>query len=136
MSHKFLKDLTSDVMFEARGKTLNELFENSAKALFEVMCKIDQVKPLKKIPIIIEGDNLEDLLFKWLSRLIALVDIEEKFFSKFEVKKIVNNRLTAYVYGEEISPEKGNTVVKSVTNYGFKIQKQNLTKWTFLAHFI
>ena len=124
MKYKFIEDLTSDVMFEARGKTLNELFENAALAMFDVICKVDKVKGKKKIKVEVKAGNLDDLMFQWLQHLIALVDIEEMFFSKFEVEEISDNNLVGYVYGEEISPAKGNTVVKSVTNYGFKLWKE------------
>jgi len=124
MKYKFIEDLTSDVMFEARGKTLNELFENAALAMFDVICKVDKIKANKKIKVELKAGNLDDLMFQWLQHLIALVDIEEMFFSKFEVEEISDNNLVGYVYGEEISPAKGNTVVKSVTNYGFKLWKE------------
>ena len=124
MTYRYIKDLTSDVMFEAKGKTLNELFESAALATFEVICKIGKVHPKKQIEIEIKSNNLENLLFEWIQHLIALVDIEEIFFSKFRVIEITNNHLKAIAYGEEISPEKGNTVVKSVTNYRFSLKKQ------------
>ena len=44
MKYKFVEDLTSDVMYEAYGKDLKELFENAALALLSVICKIDKVK--------------------------------------------------------------------------------------------
>lgn len=123
MKYKYLKDLTSDVLFEARGKTLNELFENSALALFEVMCKMEKVQPKSQVKFELKKDSIEDLLFDWLQNLIAAVDIEQMFFSKFKIIEIKNNKLTAVAYGEPITPEKGNTVVKSVTNYKFGIKK-------------
>jgi SHS2 domain-containing protein len=45
------------------------------------------------------------------------------FFSKFDIKKISENSLTAEIWGEPISPEKGETVVKAVTYYKFKLEK-------------
>ena len=36
MKYKFIDSLTSDVMFEAYGKTFKELFENAALALFSI----------------------------------------------------------------------------------------------------
>ena len=51
------------------------------------------------------------------------------FFSKFAVKKIEKKKITgkwkleATVSGEPIVPEKGETVVKAVTNYGFRFEK-------------
>jgi SHS2 domain-containing protein len=110
-------------MFEAYGKGLKELFENSAEAMFETICQLDKVKPTKKIEVKIQSDSVEDLLYYWLQHLIALVDIEEMFFSKFEIKEIKDNTLIADVFGEPITPEKGETLVKAVTNYKFSLEK-------------
>ena len=81
--YKFLDDITSDVMFEAYGKDLKELFENAAEALCSVICKIDQVKAKDTEEFVIKADNLDDLMINWLQALIAIVDTEEKFFSKY-----------------------------------------------------
>jgi len=123
MRYKYLDDLTSDVLFEAYGKTQKEVFENSAEAMFGIICKLKQVKPEKAIDVEASGENPKELLFNWLQKLIALVDIEEMFFSKFEIINIDNNKLTAKAYGETTSPEKGETVVKSVTYYKFSLEE-------------
>jgi len=123
MKFKFIEDLTSDVMFEAYGKNEKELFENSALALFNVICKVKKVKNKKKVKIKVKGDDLKDLMFNWLQELIALVDIKEMFFSKFKVLKISENKLEAEVYGEEIKPENGETVVKAISYYKFELEK-------------
>ena len=121
---RYINDLTSDVMFEAYGMNLKELFNNAATAMFTIFCKIDRVMPKKKILVEIKGQNKEELMKAWLQELIALVDIEEKFFSRFDIIKIDEQHLKAEIYGETISPEKGNTVVKAVTNYGFEMGKK------------
>lgn len=120
MKYKFIKDLTSDVMFEAYGKSLKELFENAALALSSVMCNLKKVEAKKAKNIEIKANTVEELVVDWLQEIIALVDTEEMFFSKFEIKKISEKSLKAKVYGEEIKPGLGETVVKAVTNYGFK----------------
>lgn len=123
MKYKQLKDLTSDVLFEAYGKDLKELFENSAEAVFSLMCKIDLVKPTEETEIWVEGKDEEDLLFNWLQSLIAQVDTDEKFYSKFVIDNIDPKKMKARIYGESISPEKGQVVVKSVTLYKFALEK-------------
>ena len=85
MKYKFLDKIMSDVMFEAYGKDLKELFQNAAEALFSVICKIKKVKPKAAERFEIKADNLEDLMMNWLQALIAIVDTEQKFFSTFEV---------------------------------------------------
>jgi len=123
--YKFLDDITSDVMFEAYGKDLKELFENAAEALFSVICKIKQVKPKEVEEFQVKANNLEDLMLNWLQALIAIVDTEQKFFSKFEIEEINETKLKAKLHGEPIRPELGETVVKAVTMYKYKLEKTN-----------
>jgi len=121
--YKFVEDLTSDVMFEAYGTDLKELFENSALALFSVICDIKKIGEEKTIDIEVSGDSLEDIMVNWLQNLIALVDTDELFFSRFEIIEINENNLKAKAYGEPISPEKAGVVVKGVTYYKLKLEK-------------
>lgn len=121
--YKFVKDLTSDVLFEAYGKTLKELFENAAKALLSVICQVDKVKPVKVVAISVKGKDIKELMFNWLQELITLVDIKNMFFSRFVIEKIDEKSLKARIYGESASPEKGETIVKAVTLYKFNVEK-------------
>ncbi len=123
MKYKFIKDLTSDVMFEAYGKTEKELFKNSAEALMSVICNLNKVKPKEKREIEIKANDMKELMFKWLQELIVMVDTEEMFFSKFNIDKINKNMIKARVYGETISREKGKTLVKAVTYHKFDVSK-------------
>ncbi len=121
--YKFIDEITSDVMFEAYGKELKDVFENAAEAMFHFICKIDQVSADKEVKVEVKGDSVDDLMINWLQYLIASVDIEEMFFSKFRVVEIDDTHLVAYIYGEEITPEKGETVVKAVTYHQYKFEK-------------
>lgn len=129
---RFIDDLTSDVMFEARGKTLNEIFESAAMALFSVITQLNRVRHKKSVMVNVRGLDLEDLMFNWLQELITLVDTEEMFFSKFEVSVDENKKtLQAKCYGEEAKANKSGTVVKAVTYYKFRFEK---TKNGYLAN--
>lgn len=121
--YKFIDDLTSDVMFEAFGKDLKELFQNSAEAMLSIICEIRQVKPEKTLDVSVRGRDLKDLMFNWLQELISLVDTEEMFFSRFEIQEIDEKHLKARIWGEPISPEKSGTLVKGVTLYNFRVEK-------------
>lgn len=116
--------VTSDVAFEAFGKTPSELFENAAAATFSVMCDVTKVEPNEEKAITITGDSLEDLLFNFLNELIFLKDRDEMLFSKFEVS-IVNNNVTAKIFGEKIDPIRHDlgVDVKAVTKHNFSIKK-------------
>ncbi len=129
--YKFIDDLTSDVLFEAYGKDLKELFSNSAEALFSIICQIDKVKPSKTKEFDVNGTDLEDTLWNWLSGLIAVVDTDEMFFSKFEILEVDETHVKAKLSGESIRPEIGETVVKSLTMHRYKVeQNKNGYKFT------
>ena len=110
-------------MYEAYGRNLKELFENAAEALFSVICKIKEVNPKETEEFEVKGKSLEDLMMNWLQGLIAIVDTEQKFFSKFEVEDIDEIHVKAKLSGEPIRPESGETVVKAVTYYRYKLEK-------------
>ena len=123
MKYKFIDSITSDVLFEAYGKDLKELFENAAEALVSVQCKADLVIPKDSRFVELEAESVDELMVSWLQQIIAMVDTEEMFFSKFDITQISETGLKAEVWGEPISPEKGETVVKAVTYYKFKLEK-------------
>ena len=121
--YRFVKDLTSDVMFEATGKDLKQLFEHAGLALYDVVCQRERVRPERHVEVVVEGRDAKELLHNWLQALIAEVDVRQMFFSKVEVVNITATRLSAMLYGEDMTPAKGKTVVKAVTNYGFALEK-------------
>lgn len=123
MKYRFIKDLTSDVIFEAYGKGLGELFENAAYALFSVICQIEKVRPKFQKEVEASGEDTKDLMFNWLQKLIEVVDVDNIFLSKFDVKEISNTYLKALCYGEEANPKKGGTLVKAVTYYRYELEK-------------
>ena len=123
MKYKIVDDLTSDVMFEAYGKDLREVFENAAEAMFSIICQLDKVKPSESREIEMEADSEGELMFDWLSELIARVDVEEMFFSKFEILELTRTKLRARIWGEPADPSKGETLVKAVTKYNYSFEK-------------
>ena len=131
MKYKLIDDLTSDVMLEAYGKSLKELLANAAEALFSQVCQIEKIVPSKEITLHVSAGSEKELLHEWLSRLLTESDTEGIFFNKFEVEKIEKDgtslNLTGKAWGEEASVEKGETLVKAVTYYGFNLtKKENL----------
>ena len=121
--YKFLDNITSDVMYEAYGKSYKELFENAAYALFTVICEIDKVKPEKEKEIFVSGEDVSELMINFLSELIASVDIDEMFYSLFEVLEISDTSVKCICKGSGIRPELGGTVVKAVTYHKYEFSK-------------
>jgi SHS2 domain-containing protein len=127
MDYEFL-DFTSDVMFKAYGKDEKELFVNAARAMFSVICDIDSAGREKKVKITVKAEDFEKLLYEWLSVLLTQSEIEEMFFSEFHIDGIEEGddmlNLKGWAFGEDATVEKGGTLVKGVTYYGFKVEKR------------
>jgi len=129
---EFVDITTADVAFIAYGKDLNELFANSALAMFEVMINTKQVEEKVEEFVSVDGYDLESLMFNWLNELLYISDSKNLAFSKFGVRiEEKNFKLEAICKGEEINPEKHETrtVVKAATYHQMKIwQEDNLWK--------
>lgn len=119
--------VTADAAFDAFGKTLAELFENSALATANTMADLKtlQAKITKKIEI--TADDTEKLLFKFLDQIVFLKDSEQLLFKKFNVKISEGKqlKLEATCFGDKINPEKQKlrNDVKAVTYHNFKVQQ-------------
>lgn len=115
-------DHTADVLVEAYGSDLREAFENAAKAMFEVMTDVSTVRPMVRRSIVVEGEDVEALLYSWLEELLFIFDVELIVFSEFRVREIkrVDDRgflLMADAWGEKFNPEvhPRKTEVKAIT---------------------
>ena len=131
--YKFI-DHTADVMFEVKAKTLKEIFENAALAVFEVQVELNSVKRKIKKEIKLKNANPEDLLFDFLEELIYIKDAKYLVFNKFKVKLLEKASsktdkkeflLKCTAEGEKIDPKKHElkTDVKAITLHEFYLRK-------------
>lgn len=112
MAWKFIEGLTvADVAFEAKGNTLEELFESCAQATTATMVKeVSSVKQLKTRKFALLEDSEEKLLFEFLQKLVYYKDADVLLFSKYAVKITQNKKnnlfkLDAVVKGDKINPK-------------------------------
>lgn len=113
----------ADFEFEARGRGIEELFVNCARALFTAMTDLETIKPELIIEFTVEGAGLEDLLFAFLSELIFIKDTRKVFLAEFELKLESDNRLYCLSRGEPIDRERHviKTDVKAATYHKLSI---------------
>jgi len=131
MKYKFF-DHTADVLFEAGGKNLDELFEAAGLATEETQVELKGIKHKIKKEIELKNDTVEMLLFDFLQELIFLKDAELLLFSKIRlsVSEGKPNKLKAVLEGEKINPKKQELKVdvKAVTLHRFEVKKTK-TGW-------
>ena len=120
---------TADVKFLAYGKTLEEVFENAALAMFNVMIDTGEVLGEVARDVFLKSPDLESLLVDWLSELLYLFEVDEIVFSKFQVDEIREEKgeysITARASGEKFYPDSHpfETEIKAVTYSHLEIKK-------------
>ena len=123
-------DHTADITIECWAPSLAEAFEQAALATFEVILDTSTVKPQTTTDVVVTGTDLEELLVQWIGELIALIDINGQFFSKFHVNRLEATQdcyvLEAQAFGEEIDHKKHDTrtEVKAMTYADMKILQE------------
>jgi SHS2 domain-containing protein len=124
---EFVDITTADVAFRAYGKNLNELFSNSALAMFDVIIDTKKVKPKVSKKIKIRGNDIQSLMFDWLNELLVFVDGDKLAFSEFDVKVDEKDfKLNAICRGEKMDSKKHElrTGVKSATYHKMEIKRE------------
>lgn len=126
---------TADVGVKAYGKTLEEAFENSALAVFEIMTDTNKIKPIESREVEIEGIDLENLLYRWIESLLVFYDSELLVFNKFKVTiDLENMRLTGIAWGERFREDfERRTLVKAMT---YNLMSINKTEEGYVITFV
>lgn len=126
MNYKFF-DHTADVLFEAEGKSLGELFEAAALATEETQVDLKDVKQKIKKQVRLQNEKIDMLLFDFLQELIFLKDARLLLFSGIKVSVKEKNKkyfLESVLKGEKIDPKRHNLKVdvKAVTLHRFEVK--------------
>ena len=102
-------DHMTDLIVEAYGNTLEEIFENSAIGLVNAMFEISKVDITDSIKIIAEGYDFKSLLYDWIEKIILSIYIDRMIITKFDsllfskiyVATTNNNKETETITTEE-----------------------------------
>lgn len=126
MKYEILDEITSDVMIRAYGNSLEELLENAAEGLLSVICDVKKIRPRKIVFLEVSGENERDLVHNWLSKVLSSIDIENMFFSKFQVVSLMRPKglIKAKIkcFGDDVDPKKSLTIVKAITYYKYSVE--------------
>ena len=120
----------ADIGIRGFGADICEAFEEAATALMAVICKPENVGPVKEVNIECRCDDIELLFADWLNALIYEMATRRMVFGKFEVH-IEGAKLTAKVWGEKVDPERHETAVevKGATYTELKVERNEDGLW-------
>jgi SHS2 domain-containing protein len=125
MEHFRILEHTADVGFEAGGATREEVFANSARALFHLIVDLETIAPRREISLSVDGSDPAALLVNWLSELLYLHDAEGWLFSEFAVHLRGEKFLAATARGEmfDTTRHQAKMMVKAITYHQLSLQR-------------
>ena len=127
-SYRFLPDVAlADVAFAARGDSPEALFEGCALAMTDVMVDRRSLRPTVKRELSMTADDLDGLLYDFLTQIIIMKDVDSLLFRSFrpQISKRLD-RLSCKMEGEPIdrARHKLRNDVKAVTMHMFGIKRE------------
>ena len=134
-------DISGDVGIRAFGKSIEEVFKNSAIGMYSLITALEGVKGDKNISISVESNSLEGLLVSWLNELIFHFDAYGFIGKKIVITEITPSltlpprgggrgggdtcTLKAIISGEEFDTERHERklLIKAATYHRLKVEK-------------
>jgi SHS2 domain-containing protein len=116
---------TADIGLRVRAESLDALFAEAARGLFGLIVEnLDDVRPLRKETVPIDGSDREYLLFDWLNELLFRFDSGHMVYAAFDVH-LNPTGLRAEVQGEPLDPARHRLdhEVKAITYHGLKVEQ-------------
>lgn len=120
---------TADAEFVAYGGTVDEAFANAALAMTNLMADTASVKTEVEKDVELSGDELDVLLYDWLSELLYIFEVDRLVFGKFEAHvsgEPGNYLLKAKAWGESVEKHPDIFLgIKAVTFHDLRFEKRN-----------
>ena len=128
MTYKLLPDVAlADVAYEAESKTVDALFESCARAMTDIMVDPKTLKGRVSRRLELKADDLDRLLYDFLTELIVIKDVDSLLFKDIRVTiGVKESILSASLVGEPIDRERHTlrNDVKAVTMHLFGIRHE------------
>jgi len=114
---------TADIGFRVRAETLEELFQESARALVSVVLDPEDIEPRETRPVAASGEDRDSLLVNWLNEVLYYLDGARIALRDFHVESLAETRIAARASGEPIDPSRHRMklIVKGVTYHQLRI---------------
>lgn len=120
----------SDIGIRGIGATPAEAFAQAALALTAVLTDPSSVSPTTPVVISIPLQEIEDLFFDFLNRVIYEMDTRHMLFSRFDISTLEGS-LQAILYGETVDLERHHPAVevKAATYFDLRVYQRPDRAW-------
>jgi len=116
---------TADIGVRAYGKSLKELFENAAFAMFDILADLEGITDDLTEKFKLEAANPEELLIAWLDELLYRFYTRQIILSEFKIEEMTDKSLAATAYGRSVRANRNRlkTEIKAATYADLAIKK-------------
>jgi protein archease len=118
---------TADIGLAARGRTLEELFENAALGLVDLMVDPAGLREETRLEVSVSAQDGDALLVGWLNELLYVLDARGFLPRRCRVTRISDTDLTAELWGERVDRKRHTLrrLVKAATYHGLRVANTN-----------
>ncbi|RLD94006.1 MAG: hypothetical protein DRI93_04550 [Aquificota bacterium] len=118
-------DTTGDTGLEIYGASLEEVFRNALRGLFDLITDLDKIEAQEEVTVEAQGEDWVDLLVSWLNELVFLQDARDWLFKECVIEKLEPHYIKAHCSGERFKKGKHpiKTLVKAATLHQARIEK-------------
>ena len=115
---------TADIGVKVFGKTLKELFENAAFAMFDILADLEGITGEIAQEFELTASNHEELLISWLDELLYNFYTKQLIFYKFQIEDLSEDGLRARAFGRPVGANRNRlkTEIKAATYHDLKIK--------------
>ena len=99
-------DHTGDIGLRIWGESPEEIFRLAAEGMFDILANRKQILPREQRQVACSGEDLADLLVRWLNELNFLFSAEGLLLCQFTPLRLEATTLQATVSGELFDPER------------------------------
>lgn len=119
---------TADISVRVYGRTLNELYENAAYAMFQLISgrALERVPADTEETLTVESFDPESLMVDWLTGLLLWFEANRKMITRTQVERITDNELRAR-FRAGTAPFEPYEDIKAVTYHDLSIEQVNDT---------
>ncbi|MBW2610481.1 MAG: archease [Deltaproteobacteria bacterium] len=122
-----LLDHTADLGIKIKGTDQKDLFKSAGKALMHLLVKINPSEKQTPMKISVSGDDLEDLMVRWLGEILYLFEGENLVVTSIEIESLSPSRLEAGIETAPFNPRIHELLreIKAVTYHQIKVAERD-----------
>lgn len=121
-----LIDHTADLGISVVGNDMADLFENASVALMQIMVKTSHTDESRKMKVTVLGMDLPDLMVRWLSEILYLLQGENRVVNQAKILEIDSEHLVAELDTTFFSAKQHEIIneIKAITYHRISVSRQ------------